>query len=238
MQESRCPDGFKWNQTQKNCVALAVGQTCPKDIEPQCTSPPYLQNAKSHYPPGQQYFDLGSTVRYTCLQDYTANTYTDSARCVGTGQWTGPNMTCTKCPQAWIRNGQKCYRYFGSLKTWNDAKSDCRKYAGPRATLAEPRNGEQDAFIRGLVDRSTSGNVWLGARDTANEGHWIWDSDQQTMGYWRNNYWYGTWADWYRDSGRDPNQDCLIYWHRKGYRNWDDDYCWERNRYVCEKPSE
>ncbi|XP_064596838.1 protein lev-9-like [Liolophura sinensis] len=66
----------------------------------ECHTPPLVHHAQ-HNGAGAQNFPLGTMLRYTCNEDFTAPEGSiDTAWCVGGGVWVGPNMTCAHagCP--------------------------------------------------------------------------------------------------------------------------------------------
>ena len=34
---------------------------------------------------------------------------------------------CLGCPETWMKLGERCYKFFGSPKTWDDANSVCHQ---------------------------------------------------------------------------------------------------------------
>lgn len=121
------------------------------------------------------------------------------------------------CPKGWLMHDRVCYLYDTSIKlSWHGASVKCFMENGK---LAEPQTKSAMNFLLKLVKN----DVWLGARDEANEGVWIWDSSQNQV---ENLLW---------QPGQPNNiggrQSCLeIYSHQHN-----DESCAVENHYICEK---
>lgn len=63
------------------------------------------------------------------------------------------------------------YKVFNIGLTWHDAKAYCESLGGYLATITS--QGEQ-TFINGLITGNEKINLWIGATDEIEEGHWKW----------------------------------------------------------------
>jgi len=126
------------------------------------------------------------------------------------------------CPQNWSKFGRSCFLYSNSGVNWNKAVANCQ---GSKGYLTSVHSAEENQFILGL----TKGNsIWLGASDSAEEGHWVWlDGTNVSSGFngWMEGGPYG-----------DRGLNCLVYYKpMRGPEVWYDAFCNSRHYSVCRK---
>ncbi|KAI8490890.1 hypothetical protein Bbelb_313090 [Branchiostoma belcheri] len=115
-------------------------------------------------------------------------------------------------------------------KSHDGAKEACRKEG---ATLAMPKTKELDVALRDLV-KTEGGNKehWIGMEEK--EGTWYW-MDGSKVG--QNGY-----KGW--NAGEPGGWSCGQYWAKSsswlfsgsGYPMWDDDACFNKKRFICQRP--
>uniref|UniRef100_A0A7N0ZVX8 C-type lectin receptor-like tyrosine-protein kinase At1g52310 n=1 Tax=Kalanchoe fedtschenkoi TaxID=63787 RepID=A0A7N0ZVX8_KALFE len=84
------------------------------------------------------------------------------------------------CLAGWVisPNKSKCFKYVGSLLSWNYSESHCKVEGGHLAALV---SSQDLSFVRKLCSRSESG-CWVGGRGRlGSTGNWAWDwSDRKS----------------------------------------------------------
>ena len=110
----------------------------------------------------------------------------------------------------------KCFGLRVTSKTWGEAQTYCASIGG---NLAKMDSEERMTFLNSKMGHVT---FWLGARDSATEGSWVWlDGSPVSWTYWRYDQPSGT-----------TNWDCLAW--VGSWRRWRDLGC-NYDRYsVCE----
>ncbi|XP_019616524.1 PREDICTED: rheacalcin-1-like [Branchiostoma belcheri] len=115
-------------------------------------------------------------------------------------------------------------------KSHDGAKEACRKEG---ATLAMPKTEELDVALRDLVKRvGFNKEYWIGMEEK--DGTWYW-VDGSVVG--QNGY-----KGW--NAGEPGGWSCGQYWAKSsswlfsgsGYPMWDDDACFNRKRFICQRP--
>ncbi|XP_019637290.1 PREDICTED: C-type lectin lectoxin-Lio2-like [Branchiostoma belcheri] len=115
-------------------------------------------------------------------------------------------------------------------KSHDGAKEACRKEG---ATLAMPKTKELDVALRDLVKRGGFNKEhWIGMEKKG--GIWYW-MDGSKVGH--NGY-----KGW--NPGEPGGWSCGHYWAKpsgwlfsgSGYPMWDDDACFKRKRFICQRP--
>ncbi|CAC5410676.1 unnamed protein product [Mytilus coruscus] len=131
----------------------------------------------------------------------------------------------TVCPLGWKIYGSSCYFFSRTMVTWNDAKRNC---ITKNSMLAEVVSyGERD-FLRKRASEYAE-TFWLGGTDSKNEGSWIWATSQSNFIV----------TGWHTRLVKEPNnrggnENCNNI-HKKLDFEWNDDSCFKRYRYICEK---
>ena len=110
----------------------------------------------------------------------------------------------------------KCWGLRVTSKTWGEAQTYCASIGG---NLAKMDSEERMTFLNSKMGHVT---FWLGARDSATEGSWVWlDGSPVSWTYWR-----------YDQPSGNTNWDCLAW--VGSWRRWRDLGC-NYDRYsVCE----
>ncbi|XP_019639591.1 PREDICTED: C-type lectin domain family 4 member M-like [Branchiostoma belcheri] len=115
-------------------------------------------------------------------------------------------------------------------KSHDGAKEACRKEG---ATLAMPKTKELDVALRDLVKRGGFNKEhWIGMEKK--DGTWYW-VDGSVVG--QNGY-----KGW--NPGEPGRWSCGQYWTKSsgwlfswsGYPMWDDDACFNKKRFICQRP--
>jgi len=126
-----------------------------------------------------------------------------------------PPCTAT-CEKPWIRadRAANCYLFGTEPMNYDDAQQFCADNGG---FLAEPRSKKETKIINNKIEKHADGtNYWIGLTDRANEGTFVWGSDNAVA----------TYTNW---NGREPNnwgrkEDCA---HIRTNKNneWNDSVC-------------
>ncbi|XP_062606562.1 perlucin-like protein [Saccostrea cucullata] len=126
-----------------------------------------------------------------------------------------------RCAAGWVRFENKCYLFNHTSQNWTDADSVCQ---GFNSILAEPRTEAESKFLINQA-YSLGGAFWIGLTDIAEEGIWVYSSDQRNI----------TIKDF---AENEPNHgkagNCLHLW--PDFRGqWADNPCSGRSKFICEK---
>ncbi|XP_063405773.1 perlucin-like [Mytilus trossulus] len=115
--------------------------------------------------------------------------------------------------------------------TWRDRstvqiQSTCKSLD---SMLAEPKDMIAINFLKSNA-KMFQETFWLGGSDLAAEGVWVWTTSGQGF----------TVTDWHTSTIHEPNNEngtehCLNMNKHLDYE-WNDDNCWNENRFACEKP--
>lgn len=129
--------------------------------------------------PEDRYFNLGFRVALT--QPAMAQPVGHRAAGDPAGPHTGvlvppvrelPGRTqANNIPDHAVRFGTNCYRLYGEVVTWNEAKSKCQALGGHLVTV---ESEQENTFLHSLLRKSDKDWIWLGATDQEVEGKWVW----------------------------------------------------------------
>ncbi|XP_033102149.1 C-type lectin BfL-2-like [Anneissia japonica] len=141
---------------------------------------------------------------------------------------------CRKCPKFWLQNGNKCYRFYASLKTWDEASKACSSCENSHGKLVSIGSEDENKFVSTLWQTynnnpSASGyTYWIGLRRSGSTWRWCDKSP----------YRYKKWgAGEPNNSGGKEN--CVHQWKKNdNYLTWNDIPCDYMLPYVCEIPME
>ncbi|KAL4231972.1 hypothetical protein ACF0H5_009549 [Mactra antiquata] len=132
-----------------------------------------------------------------------------------------------ECPDAFVSHQGVCYKEFGILANWNEAKTYCEAYGADLATVANDRD---QTFLSGYLQRLSSsyfnsGIFWLGGSDQASEGTWIWDKSQQQITYtkWKTG----------EPNNAGKGENCLTMSFSDNFL-WNDNNCAHKYNFICE----
>ncbi|XP_011909105.1 PREDICTED: asialoglycoprotein receptor 2 isoform X3 [Cercocebus atys] len=132
----------------------------------------------------------------------------------------GSQRTC--CPVNWVEHQGSCYWFSRSGKAWAEAEKYCQL---ENSHLVVINSWEEQKFI---VQHTNPFNTWIGLTDS--DGSWKWVDGTD----YRHNY--KNWAvaqpdDWHgHELG--GSEDCVEV---RPDGRWNDDFCLQVHRWVCEK---
>lgn len=113
---------------------------------------------------------------------------------------------------------QTCYFVASSPRSWHDARQLCQ-FAG--RTLVKIESAEEDGFVASL----SAASLWIGASDTAVDGHFVWSDGSPIL--------FSNWGGSQPDAF--PGPDCVEKRQEPG-EAWYDQPCGNPRLYVCEQP--
>ncbi|XP_062614263.1 C-type lectin domain family 4 member C-like [Saccostrea cucullata] len=135
-------------------------------------------------------------------------------------QQTSRLRSIIETPHTWSSNGKSIYILFQRRMTWIQSQDWCSGIGGK---LAEVETEEENNFIvnNSLSVTNTIGGVWAGGTDIETEGVWKWASTNTNITFF-------AWTD------GEPNnllqlENCLELGSA-----WNDVYCENRRRFLCE----
>ena len=141
----------------------------------------------------------------------------------------GLDSDCVKdCKEGWEANRQHCFFWSIASASWDEAEQTCQKEGGHLASVTS--NATNQYILSGLDKRGIKENLWIGGRDSKEEGTWEWTDESA----WEFSYWGP------RRPNSDYRQNCLQY-HGSFYNPlspifkyvWWDFECEERSRFLC-----
>ena len=134
------------------------------------------------------------------------------------------NDNYTACPSGWHEMYHGCYYIPPGKMTHDVAQANC-KIMG--AKLAEPVNAEVDLGIALYVKAALGFDelYWLGINDRQQENKWVYDSSGKEVPY-------TNWIKLAPNDGTDAN--CVQVNWGSIKRKWDDVWCMDKIRAVCE----
>ncbi|XP_061472650.1 C-type lectin domain family 17, member A-like isoform X3 [Rhineura floridana] len=127
-------------------------------------------------------------------------------------------LSCTTCPQNWLRFEKSCYFFSTSLKAWFDAKQDCEKEGA--YLLIVNSLVEHNFLVKHLGNEQV---FWIGLSDTNKEGEWLWlDGSRVSLSFW---------------GAGEPNnaghrEDCATL---RFNGKWNDALCSLKEYWICKK---
>nr|Q8WPD0.1 RecName: Full=Alpha-N-acetylgalactosamine-specific lectin; AltName: Full=Alpha-N-acetylgalactosamine-binding lectin; AltName: Full=GalNAc-specific lectin; AltName: Full=Lectin; Short=ApL; AltName: Full=Tn antigen-specific lectin; Flags: Precursor [Patiria pectinifera]BAB78598.1 GalNAc-specific lectin [Patiria pectinifera]BAB85109.1 alpha-N-acetylgalactosamine-binding lectin [Patiria pectinifera] len=133
-----------------------------------------------------------------------------------------------KCPPMWTFYNGNCYRYFGTGKTYDEAESHCQEFTevglGHLASIASAEENNLLLTMWKSVRTTTTGGLWIGLNDQAEEGNFIWTDGSAVT--------FTDWATTQPDNYQ--NEDCAHMRHElDGDDRWNDIACSRAFAYVC-----
>ncbi|KAK7495743.1 hypothetical protein BaRGS_00012963, partial [Batillaria attramentaria] len=147
-----------------------------------------------------------------------------------------PNGVCpipkVECPEGWEEYNSSCYMVVKSAVCWRTAMKKCKYFGG---YLAEISDEMENTFIGNLAKKTFGycrhewdSYAWIGASDSGREGEWQWMESQEPADYMN-------WNQGEPNSFMGKEEDCAeLYSHKPGF-TWNDESCWHKRNYVCEK---
>ncbi|XP_054315005.1 asialoglycoprotein receptor 2 isoform X3 [Pongo pygmaeus] len=132
----------------------------------------------------------------------------------------GSQRTC--CPVNWEEHQGSCYWFSHSGKAWAEAEKYCQL---ENAHLVVINSWEEQKFI---VQHTNPFNTWIGLTDS--DGSWKWVDGTD----YRHNYknWAVTQPDNWHGHELGGSEDCVEV---QPDGRWNDDFCLQVYRWVCEK---
>ena len=126
------------------------------------------------------------------------------------------------CPVDWYEG--HAYQFCAAYElSWESAELACTTYGYHLVTLDD---GDENAYVHGVLDLIGIEGWWAGLNDIASEGDWVWVSGSSS-GY--RNWGSGQPNNWLW------NQHCMEL-YSEGRDTWNDETCSDRRRFVCESP--
>ena len=74
------------------------------------------------------------------------------------------------CPDGEMLNG-RCYKLISSYTSWFEAQDTCLAWGGQLVSVGSQ---QENAFVRGLGDKASCADIWIGYNDLAKDGQWVW----------------------------------------------------------------
>ncbi|XP_033123570.1 alpha-N-acetylgalactosamine-specific lectin-like [Anneissia japonica] len=139
----------------------------------------------------------------------------------------GAAYTVQVCPKYWIPFGNSCYRFFASLKTWDEAEKDCSSCENSHSHLASIESEDENKFVNTIWQTYNNNLVnsmymyWIGLKRS--DETWSWSD--------KSPYTYSNWAQ------GEPSKDgdCVQLKHTdNSFLTWNDYTCDAAFAYVCE----
>lgn len=127
--------------------------------------------------------------------------------------------------------GGKCYIFYPTRVSWDDAREFCQDTGGDLASLS-------DSTIRDFLNGTTfpSNSAWIGGSDVAVEGDFQWLNGQPWVGVpWRVNYdywWYYYYGYYRSEPNGGTNENCVERYSSDGTFN--DLPCSALDEFLCE----
>ncbi|XP_043924792.1 asialoglycoprotein receptor 2-like [Protopterus annectens] len=133
------------------------------------------------------------------------------------------------CFEDWELFQGSCYQLSEMEEQWDDAKKACES-EGAHLMIITSLEEQRQAW---KFMRDVGVNIWIGLHDIDEEGDWRWVDG--TMVSAMPQFWdYKQPDNW--DHKKNRTEDCgSLHRHGSLSSGWNDDYCMEYYRYICEK---
>ncbi|XP_033123572.1 snaclec coagulation factor IX/factor X-binding protein subunit A-like [Anneissia japonica] len=141
----------------------------------------------------------------------------------------GAEYTVQVCPEYWVPFGNKCYRFFASLKTWDEAEKDCSSSENSQSHLVSIESEDENQFVATLWQ--TYNNELVGFGFT----YWIGLKKSGTTWSWSDNspYQYNNWST--GEPNNPETENCVTQWNAENsYLTWNNLRCDYKLPYTCE----
>ncbi|XP_046378823.2 macrophage mannose receptor 1-like [Haliotis rufescens] len=127
----------------------------------------------------------------------------------------------------WISSEGKCYKYFNTGRTWNDASSSCDKLGATLPII----NDLTSQTINAEFARFAHGNLWTGLRSQSkgNSFAWVWQDGTTLAG---NPYWRPSQPP----AKFNANNTCVELTNNQLPSTWVAASCGAKNKYYCQRP--
>jgi len=142
-------------------------------------------------------------------------------------------ISAAVCPDGWSEYDETCYKVFGEIINYEEARVKCQEHG---AELATPETSEENTAIEEILSDnygngktlSSGTDSWLGARRLKLSTPWIWVNGQEVEEF-----------DWLDGWSPDENDDNCLQTYRNGHAVWrwytaDCDKGGD-NAYICQK---
>ncbi|XP_078228982.1 asialoglycoprotein receptor 2 isoform X10 [Callithrix jacchus] len=132
----------------------------------------------------------------------------------------GSQRTC--CPVNWVEHQASCYWFSHSGKAWAEAEKYCQL---ENAHLVVINSWEEQKFI---AQHTNPFDTWIGLTDS--DGSWKWVDGTDYSHSYKN--WAATQPDDWHGHEPGESEDCAEI---RPDGRWNDDFCLQVHRWVCEK---
>ncbi|KAI8510700.1 hypothetical protein Bbelb_116160 [Branchiostoma belcheri] len=149
----------------------------------------------------------------------------------------GDSIHVPRCKNGYKLLAGTCIKLVSNGKSHDGAKKACKKEG---ATLAMPKTEELDVALRDLV-KTEGGNKehWIGMEEKKGTWYWVDGSVVEHNGY-------TGWNPGEPSNPRWPYALCGQYWEKSsgwffeftqtGYVMWDDEACFKKRSFICQRP--
>lgn len=163
---------------------------------------------------------------------------------IGSPSCPSPDPTCSGCTPYVVKNLSlttefSIYWHCPCPRTGDFAEDKCNDLPGHH--LVKIESGEQNAFIRGLIDSET----WIGGNDRDVEGQWRWEWSEGSDG---SQFWSGgssgstvgaAYHNWQSsEPGGGAGEDCASMSFTSVAGDWQDRSCGQPLDFICERSVE
>ncbi|XP_065939193.1 perlucin [Magallana gigas] len=137
------------------------------------------------------------------------------------------------CPEGFMKHGESCYFFSSHLAAdWIEAGSFCKRFNGGDLVAIQTQSENEFIYQHLLsIPQHRDNDFWIGGTDEFVEGHWVWISTMQRLGF----------TDWYPGNPSDSgsNEDCLeimVGLSASPRHYWNDEDCSKKANFICEVP--
>lgn len=133
------------------------------------------------------------------------------------------------CLSGWEQYGQRCFVYMNMMQKWSVAKSTCEAL---ESQLVEIYSAGENNFIKSMMGRFNSQEIWIGGNDIDTEGEWVWAESGQNF----KNSPFTDWGKDQPDTYKPRDENCVEFDILDKGGHWNDDQCYHEKRFICAMP--